>query len=53
VTDRFGMSWQIAPSDALEMVCLNDSAAAKRAFDAMVKMKKLEFAVLKKAYNNE
>jgi predicted 3-demethylubiquinone-9 3-methyltransferase (glyoxalase superfamily) len=53
LTDRFGVSWQIVPNDVLEMFASSDTAAAKRAFNAMVKMKKLDIAVLKKAYNDE
>jgi predicted 3-demethylubiquinone-9 3-methyltransferase (glyoxalase superfamily) len=53
LTDRFGVSWQIMPANVLEMFSSSDTAAAKRAFEAMVKMKKLDIALLKKAYNNE
>jgi predicted 3-demethylubiquinone-9 3-methyltransferase (glyoxalase superfamily) len=48
--DRYGVSWQIVPSVMLEMLGSTDSAAAKRAMQAMMQMVKLDIAELKKAY---
>ena len=45
--DRFGLSWQIVPS---EMMADPDRAKAKRASDAMMKMVKIDIAVLQAAF---
>ncbi|MBF5003809.1 VOC family protein [Diaphorobacter caeni] len=47
--DRWGISWQITPRILLEAFTDPDRAAAKRMFDAMMTMKKLDIAVLEKA----
>lgn len=51
--DRFGVSWQIVPREFIEMVTDPDPARSKRAFAAMVQMKKLDVAVLRKAWAGE
>jgi predicted 3-demethylubiquinone-9 3-methyltransferase (glyoxalase superfamily) len=50
VKDKFGLSWQIAPRDVIQMYNSPDSAAAARAMQAMMKMKKLDVAVLRAAF---
>jgi predicted 3-demethylubiquinone-9 3-methyltransferase (glyoxalase superfamily) len=50
VTDRFGVSWQVVPAVLGEMVGSADEAAAQRAFTAMLAMKKLDIAVLRRAF---
>ncbi len=50
--DRFGLSWQITPSALLEMMSDNDSVKAGKAMQAMIKMKKLDIAELKRAYES-
>ena len=52
LTDRFGVSWQVVPAALAEMVDSNDRAAAQRAFSAMLGMKKLDIAALRRAYEN-
>jgi predicted 3-demethylubiquinone-9 3-methyltransferase (glyoxalase superfamily) len=47
--DRWGFSWQITPRALLEAVNSKDKAAAKRAFEAMMTMKKIDIAVIKRA----
>jgi predicted 3-demethylubiquinone-9 3-methyltransferase (glyoxalase superfamily) len=47
--DKWGISWQIAPRVLMEAVTSKDSAAAKRAFDAMMTMKKIDIAKIKAA----
>lgn len=42
--DRFGVRWQIVPSAIGRMLCDADPASAKRVFDAMVQMIKLDIA---------
>jgi predicted 3-demethylubiquinone-9 3-methyltransferase (glyoxalase superfamily) len=47
--DRWGFSWQITPKRLLELVSGADRAAARRAMEAMMKMKKIEIAVIERA----
>ncbi|MFM0669408.1 VOC family protein [Paraburkholderia sediminicola] len=48
--DRFGVSWQIVPTDVLDMMADPDPAKATRVADAMLKMVKFDIAALKSAY---
>jgi predicted 3-demethylubiquinone-9 3-methyltransferase (glyoxalase superfamily) len=48
--DRYGLSWQIVPTVIMKMLADRDPARAERVFQAMLKMKKLDIATLKKAY---
>jgi predicted 3-demethylubiquinone-9 3-methyltransferase (glyoxalase superfamily) len=50
VTDKFGISWQVAPAVFPELISAKNPAAANRVMAAMMKMKKLDIATLKKAY---
>jgi predicted 3-demethylubiquinone-9 3-methyltransferase (glyoxalase superfamily) len=50
LTDRYGISWQIAPTILEEMLRDPDHARANRVMQAMMKMVKLDIATLKKAY---
>lgn len=47
--DRWGLSWQITPRALIEAVTDPDSAAAKRAFEAMMKMTKIDIAAIEAA----
>ena len=47
--DRWGLSWQITPVALTEAVTDPDEAAAKRAFDAMMEMKKIDIAAIEAA----
>jgi predicted 3-demethylubiquinone-9 3-methyltransferase (glyoxalase superfamily) len=47
--DKWGLSWQITPRVLLEATTDPDRAAAKRAFDAMMKMKKIDIATIEAA----
>jgi predicted 3-demethylubiquinone-9 3-methyltransferase (glyoxalase superfamily) len=49
--DKFGLSWQIVPSVLNDLVGGKDKAGAKRAMDAMLKMKKLDIQKLQDAYD--
>jgi predicted 3-demethylubiquinone-9 3-methyltransferase (glyoxalase superfamily) len=44
--DRFGLSWQIVPRRLTELITDADPETAKRAFDAMMEMKKIDIAAL-------
>jgi predicted 3-demethylubiquinone-9 3-methyltransferase (glyoxalase superfamily) len=50
LVDRFGVSWQVAPTIAWEMVNDPDPAASQRVVDAVLRMKKLDLDALKRAY---
>jgi predicted 3-demethylubiquinone-9 3-methyltransferase (glyoxalase superfamily) len=47
--DRWGLSWQITPRVLTEAFTGADKAAAKRAFEAMMTMKKIDVAAIEKA----
>ena len=47
--DKWGLSWQITPTVLTKAVTNPDPAAAKRAFDAMMKMKKIDIAAIEAA----
>ena len=53
LTDRFGVSWQVVPEPLIEMLSAPDRAAATRANEAMLKMGKIEIAVLEAAFRGE
>ena len=48
--DRYGLSWQIVPSGMEAMVGDPNNEGAKRAFAAMMQMKKIDIAELQRAY---
>ena len=48
--DRYGLSWQIAPTVLGEMMTDPDKAKAKRVAEAMLKMVKLDVGALQAAY---
>jgi predicted 3-demethylubiquinone-9 3-methyltransferase (glyoxalase superfamily) len=48
--DRFGVSWQVVPRQLNEMLESTDRPAAKRAMEAMLKMKKIDIEQLKEAF---
>lgn len=47
--DRWNFSWQITPRRLLDLTTSSDAAEAKRAFDAMMKMAKIDIAALEAA----
>ena len=49
LTDKFGLSWQIVPRRLMELQADPDRARAKRAFDAMMTMVKLDIAEIERA----
>jgi predicted 3-demethylubiquinone-9 3-methyltransferase (glyoxalase superfamily) len=44
--DKWGLSWQIAPAALMKAVTDLDRAAAKRAFDAIMTMKKIDVGAI-------
>ncbi|WP_345940659.1 VOC family protein [Sphingomonas sp. So64.6b] len=51
--DKFGLSWQITPRALLDATTSPDRAAAKRAMDAMMKMRKIDIAAIDRAFAGE
>jgi len=49
--DRWGFSWQITPQILLDLTTSPDQDKAKRAFDAMMTMRKIDIAALETAVN--
>jgi predicted 3-demethylubiquinone-9 3-methyltransferase (glyoxalase superfamily) len=48
--DKYGLSWQIVPTILPKMMSDPDKAKAGRAMNAMLKMKKIDIAGLKQAF---
>ena len=51
--DRWGFSWQITPRVLLDATTSPDKAAAKRAFEAMMTMRKIDVAAIEAALSEE
>jgi predicted 3-demethylubiquinone-9 3-methyltransferase (glyoxalase superfamily) len=47
--DKWGLSWQITPIALIKAIADPDAAAAKRAFDAMMTMRKIDIAKIEAA----
>ena len=47
--DKWGLSWQISPRALIDAVTGPDRAAAKRAFEAMMEMGKIDIAAIEAA----
>ena len=47
--DKWGVSWQITPRALTDAITDPDRAAANRAFDAMMDMRKIDIAAIEKA----
>jgi predicted 3-demethylubiquinone-9 3-methyltransferase (glyoxalase superfamily) len=52
LTDKFGLSWQIIPSILGQLMTDSDPRKAQSVMQAMFKMKKMNIAELKNAYEN-
>lgn len=51
--DKYGLSWQVLPDFMDELFKDQNSAGAKRAMEAMLKMKKLDIPALRRAYDGK
>jgi predicted 3-demethylubiquinone-9 3-methyltransferase (glyoxalase superfamily) len=49
VKDRFGVSWQIVPRQLIRLMGDSDRARARRAFEAMMQMKRIDIATIERA----
>jgi len=47
--DKWGLSWQITPRVLIDAIADPDRAAAKRAFEAMMQMRKIDIAAIEAA----
>ena len=47
--DKFGLSWQVVPAGLSELMRDPDPARAQRAMQAMLQMKKIDLAAMKRA----
>jgi predicted 3-demethylubiquinone-9 3-methyltransferase (glyoxalase superfamily) len=47
--DKWGVSWQITPRALLDAITDPDPAAAKRAYEAMMEMRKIDIATIEAA----
>jgi predicted 3-demethylubiquinone-9 3-methyltransferase (glyoxalase superfamily) len=48
--DKFGISWQIVPRILMRMLRDKDAAKSKRVMQALLRMRKIDIAALKKAH---
>ena len=48
--DKFGVSWQIVPRILIKMLRDQDAGKARRVTQAMLQMRKIDIAALKRAY---
>jgi predicted 3-demethylubiquinone-9 3-methyltransferase (glyoxalase superfamily) len=53
LADRFGVAWQVTPKALKEMMASEDRAAADRVTAAMMQMKKMDLAGLRKAFEGK
>jgi predicted 3-demethylubiquinone-9 3-methyltransferase (glyoxalase superfamily) len=51
--DRYGVSWQVVPKIMAELIADENSPGAKRAMEALMKMKKIDIEELRRAYEGE
>jgi len=51
--DKYGLSWQVVPTVLAELMGDPDSAKSERTMKALLSMKKLDIAELKRAYEGE
>jgi predicted 3-demethylubiquinone-9 3-methyltransferase (glyoxalase superfamily) len=48
--DKYGLSWQVTPTILGELMADKDAKKAQRVMQAMLQMKKIDIAALKRAY---
>lgn len=51
--DRYGLSWQIVPTELNDMLADADPERSERVMTAMLKMKKLDLGELRRAYEGQ
>jgi predicted 3-demethylubiquinone-9 3-methyltransferase (glyoxalase superfamily) len=50
--DRYGLSWQVVPANMDELFEDEQSPGAQRAMDAMLQMKKIDIAAIRRAHDD-
>lgn len=53
VKDKFGLSWQLVPRRLTELFADPDKGRARRAFEAMMTMKRIDIAAIERAADGE
>jgi predicted 3-demethylubiquinone-9 3-methyltransferase (glyoxalase superfamily) len=53
VKDRYGLAWQVVPTTVGDMISDPDPEKARRVYEAMFTMTKLDIAALQRAYEGE
>lgn len=53
IKDKYGLSWQIIPREMEALLTDPDKEKSGRAFKAMMEMKKIDLAALKKAFDGQ
>ena len=51
LTDRYGLSWQIVPAGLVELLYSDDAERSRRATEAMLQMRKIDLAAIRRAYD--
>jgi predicted 3-demethylubiquinone-9 3-methyltransferase (glyoxalase superfamily) len=51
--DKFGLAWQVIPTEMIQMLTDRDKEKRSRAMEAMLQMKKLDIAELRRAYDGK
>ena len=51
--DKFGVSWQVVPTEMFKYIGGSDKEKSSKAMNAMFKMKKLDLETLRKAYEGK
>lgn len=51
IKDKFGLSWQLVPSALVEMMSSDNPAKARAASMAMMEMKRLDIAAIRRAFD--
>lgn len=51
--DKFGVSWQVVPTVAVDMLHDKDRGKANKVMAAFLKMKKIDISALREAYGNK
>ena len=53
LNDKYGLSWQVVPTVLAKMMSDPDTEKSGRAMEALLQMKKLDIAELKRAYEGK
>lgn len=48
--DKFGVSWQVVPAEMIDMIASSDFEKSQKVMTALLPMKKIDLAALKKAF---